>query len=406
MSDVVKWFRSDLTGAPVCNGTAGALIAMLDATLVNGFGLQTAASLTVASGVATMALTATPTATVGMVVLVAGSTPAELNGEKRVLSTTSNSLTFASTSPDGAATGTITVKMAPAGWEKVFTGTNLAVYRSPNVQSTRQYLRVDDTTTTTARVRAYEGMTDVNTGVDQWMDNYWFKSHNADATPRFWYMIADDRTFYLRIEADRQEAVYPFGDINQVRPNDPYAAIGPNGYDVTTTNSGSNDPARVSANVYPFGMGAVAQMRMPRSGNYLSKNVTAYRRPQIPGPHYVGSTSAFTSSGVTGGTPNYVLPYPNTSDNALVFGRFNVLENANNNLRGHMRGVFCSPQNLNPHFGVGLTVIDGQGDLAGRKVGVLGCPGGINAEGSGIITPCNNAQNPAGRLIVDLTGPW
>jgi len=405
MSDVVKWFRRDLTGAPVCNGTAGALIAVLDATLVNGFGLQTAASLTVASGVATMALPATPTAIVGMVVLVAGATPAELNGEKRVLSTTSNSLTFASTSPDGAATGTITVKMAPAGWEKVFTGTNLAVYRSPNVQSTRQYLRVDDTTTTTARVRAYESMTDVNTGIDQWMDNYWFKSHNADATPRFWYMIADDRTFYLRIEADRQEAVYPFGDINQVRPNDPYAAIGPNGYDVTAVNTSSNNPERVSANVYPFGMSAVAQMRMPRSGNYLSKNVTAYRRPQIPGP--ASDTAATsTSSGVTGGAAGFVLPYPNTSDNALVFGRFSVQESANNNLRGHMRGVFCSPQNLYPHFGAGLTVIDGQGDLAGRKVGVLGCPGGNSVDGSLTIPACNSTHYPAGRLIVDLTGPW
>ena len=405
MSDVVKWFRSDLTGAPVCNGTAGALIAVLDATLVNGWGLQTAASLTVASGVATMAMPATPTAIVGMVVLVAGATPAELNGEKRVLSTTSNSLTFASTSPDGAATGTITVKMAPAGWEKVFTGTNLAVYRSPNVQSTRQYLRVDDTTTTTARVRAYESMTDVNTGVDMWMDNYWFKSQAADATARTWTLIADDRTFYLRIEAGGQEAVYPFGDINPVRPNDPFAAIGPNGYDVTTTNSGSNDPARVSANVYPFGISAVAQMRMPRSGNYLSKNVTAYRRPQIPGPAS-SAAAASTSSGVTGGAAGYVLPYPNTSDNALVFGRFSVQENANNNLRGHMRGVFCSPQNLYPHFGVDLTVIDGQGDLDGRKVSVLGCPGGINADGSAVISTCNNAQNPAGRLIVDLTGPW
>ena len=52
----VKWFTSDMRGAPVVSGTAGTLIAMLDACLVTGFGVVTATSVTVSGGVATATL--------------------------------------------------------------------------------------------------------------------------------------------------------------------------------------------------------------------------------------------------------------------------------------------------------------------------------------------------------------
>ena len=51
----VKYFHSSQVGAPVMSqgGAAGLLIALLDACLVDGFGLKTVDSIVVASGVAT-----------------------------------------------------------------------------------------------------------------------------------------------------------------------------------------------------------------------------------------------------------------------------------------------------------------------------------------------------------------
>ena len=49
----VKYFHSEMPGAPVMSGTAGSRIAVLDACLVDGWGLLTASSVVVAAGVAT-----------------------------------------------------------------------------------------------------------------------------------------------------------------------------------------------------------------------------------------------------------------------------------------------------------------------------------------------------------------
>ena len=43
MPIAVKWFSSDMRGAPTINGTVGSLIPALDACLLTGFGAVTAA---------------------------------------------------------------------------------------------------------------------------------------------------------------------------------------------------------------------------------------------------------------------------------------------------------------------------------------------------------------------------
>lgn len=186
----VKHFHSAMNGAPVLSGTAASLIAVLDACLVNGFGLQTASSVVVASGIATATFPSGHSFEPDTIALIDGAAPAGLNGEKHVLTTSTNTITFAATGiADGTATGTITAKLAPAGWEKPFSGTNLAVFRSLNVESTRMYLRVDDTGTTNSRVAGYESMTDVNTGVGPFPTSamisgggWWPKASAANAT--------------------------------------------------------------------------------------------------------------------------------------------------------------------------------------------------------------------------------
>lgn len=50
MSTAVKFFHSEMPSAPVLSGTAGSLLAILDACLVNGWGLMTATSVVVSGG--------------------------------------------------------------------------------------------------------------------------------------------------------------------------------------------------------------------------------------------------------------------------------------------------------------------------------------------------------------------
>ncbi len=106
-STAVKWIRHDMRGAPEIKGNApGALIAALKALLVTGWGSTTALSVSVEAGIATATVTAGSSFTEHAVVLVAGATPAALNGEARVLTASNTQITFATTAPDGLATGT------------------------------------------------------------------------------------------------------------------------------------------------------------------------------------------------------------------------------------------------------------------------------------------------------------
>ena len=84
-------------------------------------------------GSITATVASTPSAVVGSVILVAGATPTSLNGEQRVTAITANSVSFATTEANATATGTITLKVAPAGWSKLYSGTNLAAYKITSV---------------------------------------------------------------------------------------------------------------------------------------------------------------------------------------------------------------------------------------------------------------------------------
>ncbi|MDD2610647.1 MAG: hypothetical protein PHX60_13355 [Giesbergeria sp.] len=203
----VKHFHSAMNGAPVLNGVAGSIIAVLEACLVTGLGLQSVATLVVSGGVATANFASGHSFEPDTIALIDGAAPAGLNGEKRIISTTTNSVTFAAPGiSDQTATGTITAKLAPAGWEKAFSGTNLAAFRSLAVESTRMFLRVDDTGTTNARVVGYESMSDINTGTGPFPTTtqisgggWWPKANAANATARAWTVIADSKGGILHV---------------------------------------------------------------------------------------------------------------------------------------------------------------------------------------------------------------
>ncbi len=199
----VKRIHESMRGAPVLNGVAGSLIGLLDTFLVDGWGLATANSLSVSGGVATLTMPAGSEFEDHCVVLVAGATPAALNGEQRIATTNGTTLTFPTTVADGPATGTITVKYAPCGWQKAFSGANLAVYRSQNVMGNRRFLRVADTGNVDARIVAYNNMTAVSTGTGPFPTSaqvsgggYWPKSMTADAVAQRYDLVGDSMWLY------------------------------------------------------------------------------------------------------------------------------------------------------------------------------------------------------------------
>ncbi len=223
----VKVFQSTDSGAPVLSGTAGTLIAVLDACLKNGYGDVTLDSVVIAANVATCTKSTghgfTMIGNVGPVIRISGATPAALNGDWRITVTSTTQFTFATTGiSDQTASGTIVAKRAPAGFTKAFSGTNLAAYRSDDVVGTRLYLRIDDTGTTDARIRGYEVMTDVITGTGlfpkdtQVSGGLWHRKYNGG-----WVLISDGKLIYFF----NGSYIFVFGDINSYKSGDAYQCM-------------------------------------------------------------------------------------------------------------------------------------------------------------------------------------
>lgn len=206
ISNKVRLYRYSDANAPVLSGTAGALISLLDACLVDGYDNKTINTLTVTGTTATAVISAGHSYEVGAVIRIAGATPAALNGDWRLASVTGTDAVFSVEGlgiAEGAATGTITALRAPAGWAKIYSGTNRAAYRSLNhADHNGQVLYIDDTSGKTARARGYESMSDIDTGVGPWPTDalksggcWWGKSDAASAAARNWALVADSRRF-------------------------------------------------------------------------------------------------------------------------------------------------------------------------------------------------------------------
>ena len=374
------------SGSPTLNGTAGSLIGVLDAALVSGFGLQTA-TITVASGVATLTTPLAHPFEVAQIVLVAGADNTALNGRKRVLTRTTTGITFAAAGvADGAATGSINVKVAPAGWAKEFSGTNKAVYRAPaSADGCRLYLRVDDTFGCNARVVGYESMTDVDTGERPFPTStqlsgggWWPKSNSADSNARAWTVIADDRGFYLHMgtgnAAGDSGSVWGFGDFASYKSGDAYASM------LASTNS--DQSANWSAD--GFALEYVSNsyyLRCARSFTGIAGAISLRKSPESFG----------SGDGNSGAGTGFLNIYPNRSNNGLILSRI-VLSEEGVCLRGNQRGAYVTPQNCHASF-TRNTVIDGAGDMAGRKLLAVKCgaPAGTSSQGV---------------MFFDVTGPW
>lgn len=386
----VKFIHSGMSGAPSLNGQVGPLIAVLDAFLVNGFGLQSVDSLVVAGNVATMNIGAGHSFEVGSVALVAGAAPAGLNGEFRITAVTTASASFATTGiSDQTATGSITAKVAPLGWGKPFSGTNLGVYRSADVTGNRHFLRVNDNYTTDpreARLIGYETMSAASTGTGLFPTSaqvsggaFLAKSDTADAGARPWVAFGDEKIFYLCLKHNPGSygyQAYFFGDPIGFKTPDPYnTVLGASHASVFNQGFFYGGIDRMAGGDSPNAFGARDNI-VPRAPNGLGTARSAGRTT-------VGGQTV-EESGTNG-----ALLYPNQADNALIFAEILMLSEKSH--RAKYPGVYWVPQQLNGAFDTRDTVV-GTGVFAGKTF--------VAVESS------TNANGSAGAYFFDRDGPW
>ena len=380
-----KYTHSGMPNALVLSGTAGALAALLDAGLTTGAGLKSVVSLVVAGGIATATVAGGHSLAPDVTAIVAGATPSGHNGEHVVTATGANTISWPTALPDGAATGTITIKLAPAGWASPYTGTNLRTYKPTVIEATGMLLRLDDTGTTNARALAYEAMTDVSTGAGlvplgaQVSGGlYWSKSSAASALARTWFMVADDRGFYLAVApagGDRYTVFY-CGDLKSLKSGDAY------GHVIT-----GNTVNQTAVSTVPDGCVGYSN-RGAGVGAYLARSHTGIGQAQPAqnvGAHHNGTAAASYA-----GTAGYSLgTYPNGPNNGLLTGELEVYAMG---VRGTFPGLLHPVQDLGNAF-VSGAVIDGTDDLLGHRLLAI-----RTAPPAGSIV--------AGTVFIDLTGPW
>lgn len=328
--------RSDMHGAPLLNATAGSLLAVLDATLINGFGAVTPSAAVVADGVMTFTTNAGESFAPGDVVVVSGASVAAINGAYRVAAGAGQT-SFMVPAPgvdDGVVAGALSVRYAPVGgWIKKFAASGIAVYASALPESRGCCLRVDDTGTTSARVVAYETMSDIDTGsgpfptaAQQPGGLYWPKANNTTGS-RDWEIAADARTLYYYVRADSASAngvLLGFGDLDAADAADAY----------TTFIAGLPSASYGSSSA-----GLAALSATPTNYLYVPRMADA-----LSGAAQARLTSALRSGGVSGdtGASSQFAQYPNTPGAALLCTP--VLLCDAGGVRGTLPGLYHTPQ--------------------------------------------------------------
>ncbi|MFZ6655670.1 hypothetical protein [Undibacterium sp. TJN19] len=385
----VKYFHSEMPGAPVLSGTVGSAIAVLDACLVNGFGIASVSALVVADNIATITMPAGHSFVPGAVALLSGATPSELNGEHRIATVVGNSATFPTTGiTNQTATGTISAKVTAAGWVKAFSGSNLAAYKSTDILGTGCYLRVDDTDPYNARVMGYTAMSAISTGDNPFPTSaqqagglFWSKSESASSAARKWVIFTDGRTLYFNRFNSASNVgaceMAMFGDLLSVKPSgDTFGCM------ITgcASDKSNGSAATIDQNFYSSATPGSAYLAKSYSG--LGDAIQGIRTF----PTALTTATSFYSAQVSNATP-----YPNPTDYGLYLVPFNISEDSKA-FRGTMPGVYAVPQSVPTNTFATHDTVNGVANLPGRVMKA--------------VVSKNPGNSVYGTVFYDLTGPW
>lgn len=229
-------------GAPQMNGAAGSngqMLQVLDACLINGFNPQTVTTATKTATSATLTFGVSHGYEVGQLILVSGATDAALNGNHRIISKATNTVTIDAVGV-AVTTGTITTKVAPLGWQSIFGTTDplKRAYRSNSMQSSKTVLYLDMSLPTShgynttnpakrAMVDMCENMTTLGTQINSYTSAFnnrptirngkmfWYQCRGTTKTEavsvaqnRSWIVVGNDKFFFLLNE---WQFVNPYG---------------------------------------------------------------------------------------------------------------------------------------------------------------------------------------------------
>ncbi|WP_349917702.1 hypothetical protein [Aeromonas veronii] len=349
MAYPVKWYASQMQGAPSLGDTAdGALTALLKAVLVTGFGTLTLNSLVwdATEGAAKATIAAGHAYLPDSVVEVSGASPAAYNGEHRVkkVSTTEVWIELDGGNPGSAASGTMTMKVAPLGWTQTHESSDgkVAIYRPTDVSASGNVsLRIDNTAFSgwtgtngygsnqyLAKVQMVEDVVDINTYT-------LIYEHRWPATQRYsnktWDFIGDSQLFYWvqAISVVSYPAIYCFGYLKSVRPGDRYHAVLCH-YNVTTTNDNSHTWSQRDTGANVNYLGTTLTTFSEGSNKALARPYT-----QLFGTTGWSTRGVFTRFGQG-------LNVPNGPDNAFYMSADPVMIiETGNHLRGYLPGLIA-----------------------------------------------------------------
>lgn len=389
MNTTVKKFRSIQTGIAQNSGQAGALQTVFRACLVTGSGASNVQSATVASEVVTFSYAAPHNYLVGSVLLNAGASVSALNGEHRVASVpTTHTLTLPAPGlSDGSVGGTITSKLASAGWAEAYVSGNVSVFAPTSVESHGMHLRVDDSGTKTARVRAYESMSGLSTGVGPIPTEaqmaggfYWGKSQYESSASRAWDVVADDRALYYAISpttSDGMCSVMFAGDFASDKPGDAWGfCLTGDRSDMTISTVKSDGCVGLGFRTFNTGV------YVARSVSGLSGAIATLR---------IGEGQNGSDATYSGGTGySNAGAGPNLANAGILLTPVELVNSEG--VRGRLPGLYHARQSLSGRYARGA-ILDGQGALVGRQLMAvtLGAPG---------------SSTQGGVLFLDTTGPW
>lgn len=233
---ISKLYHSDQYDSPVLSGTVDSICNLLYKCLVDGYNSLSVSNLSITSNEATLVTSTAHNLTVNCIILVSNANEALFNGEfiiKEIVDTTT--IKYDLIGSNQTATGTITCKIAPAGWERAYDGSNKSVFRA--YTGNRFYLRCEDSNAQYTTINVYETMSGIDTGQNGLTTLYWKKSDTSSSAARNWILIANHKTLYLFVQfiTTSGYAFYGFGDFKSIKSNDLY-----NGFVMGHTNSTNN----------------------------------------------------------------------------------------------------------------------------------------------------------------------
>ena len=256
-----------------------------------------------------------------------------------------------------------------AGWAKAFSGTNLAAYRQG--AGSMCYLRVGGGAGSyKVRMRGYESMTDIDTGVNAFPTTtqlangvYAAIGTSTTAANKPWIVVADNKRFYLWVGASLTTAVdiststagqgmFFFGDIISFRPGDTYCC------QIMGSDSASTNTER-------FGLGGA--LTSLNAGSFIARDATQAAGSVNNSKYfdYYGASSSATMGSAT------CVDYPDPITGGINLSRIHVSNGAAvEGIRGRLPGAFA-PLNALP--GNNGDTFSGVGDLDGRTFILLDC---------------------------------